>query len=179
MWLSTVFAATDAIEPDTMAQGVGLIIAWKMVVAVPTACVPSCSFVIVPTCMFRFIENSEVDWKPLRTSNPWVIDFTEIDPGTQRVIYVTAHVHSDREREVVFAMGSDDGLRVRVNDDLVHEKAVMRGLNRGEDKVKVTLREGTNIIEAKIAQGGGGWGFCLRIENENGQPAEGLQVLSW
>ncbi len=122
---------------------------------------------------------ASVEWKRLRTSNPWILDFTELDSGSQRVIYVSAHLQSDRDQDVVFAMGSDDGLLVRINGEVVHDNAVMRALVRGQDKVRVKLRKGPNIIEAKISQGGGGWGFCLRIEDETGAPAEGLDVRTW
>jgi len=41
-----------------------------------------------------------------------------------------------------------------------------------EDKVTVTLREGTNRIVLKVLQGGGQWGYTVRVMTSDGTPIE-------
>ena len=44
-----------------------------------------------------------------------------------------------------------------------------------QDKVKdVPLEKGLNTILLGISQGSGGWGFALRIRDEQGDPPSGL-----
>jgi hypothetical protein len=73
--------------------------------------------------------------------------------------------------------GSDDGLQITVNGKIVHTNPGMRGCSEDQDKVKdVELVKGWNTVLLGISQGGGGWGFCLRVKDEKGDgPPKGLR----
>jgi len=72
----------------------------------------------------------------------------------------------------VLGIGSDDGVVVWLNGERVHQNNAARPVTVDEDKVTVTLREGTNRIVLKVLQGGGQWGYTVRVMTSDGTPIE-------
>jgi len=99
-----------------------------------------------------------------------------IGPGGNRAAYMKTHVYSSTDQDVRLEMGSDDGIKVWINEKVVHSNPAVRGIRPGEDKAKASLRRGWNKVLVKIAQGGGDWAFCLRIVKPDGGVLEGLKV---
>jgi hypothetical protein len=71
-------------------------------------------------------------------------------------------------------IGSDDGVKVWVNGEIVHANNVSRGHKAGEDKVAVRLEKGWNIFLVKVTQGGGGWGFSARLVDDEGNALKNI-----
>lgn len=67
-------------------------------------------------------------------------------------------------------LGSDDGVRVWLNDKLVHSVLKTRKLKVNGDHVDVELVRGTNRILLKVCDAKGPWRFCLRITDPQGKP---------
>ena len=72
-------------------------------------------------------------------------------------------------------MGSDDGLKVWMNEKVVHANNTARPLQPGSDKVKVELKEGWNRLIIKVTQNNLGWEFCAKFLNPDGTPLKGLK----
>jgi len=89
-------------------------------------------------------------------------------PNEQALIYGLAYVHSPDDWTTHILLGSDDGVRVWLNDALVHSNPAYRGCYPDQDKVRISLRKGWNKLLVKVLQGDGGWGFCLRFADPNG-----------
>jgi CubicO group peptidase (beta-lactamase class C family) len=84
-------------------------------------------------------------------------------PSTSNVVaYAYATLRAKKPGRTHLGVGSDDGVRIWLNGELVHENLVNRGVNKDQDRVAVELRKGDNTILVKIEQGHGGWGFALR-----------------
>ena len=66
-------------------------------------------------------------------------------------------------RDVMFEIGSDDGVKAWLNDTLVHQNNILRGHVQADDRVKVKLVSGRNDVLLKITQGEGGWRASLVI----------------
>lgn len=66
--------------------------------------------------------------------------------------------------------GSDDGIRVWVNGDVVLEKDVDRGYDIDQDIADIELKPGMNELLVQITQRAGGWAFCLRLTHPDGRP---------
>src|SRR5262249_54713065 len=65
------------------------------------------------------------EWKPLTTfqaDNPWIADFTPIDKGVSRCIYVRTTIISESEQPARLEIGSDDGVVVWLNNELLERK---------------------------------------------------------
>ncbi len=74
------------------------------------------------------------------------------------VAYLRTNIWSPDAREGILELGSDDGIKVWLNGELVHQNNVKRGLNPGEDIIKIQLKQGWNSCLMKITQMTGGWG---------------------
>ena len=93
----------------------------------------------------------------------------------QNVAYLKTNVWSDKNREVIFEIGSDDGVKVWVNYKLVHQNNVERGHEPGSDKANGKLKKGWNTVLMKITQGVGGWAASLVITGPQGEIIDGLK----
>jgi mono/diheme cytochrome c family protein len=86
--------------------------------------------------------------------------------------YLRTKIASDVDGELVLRLSSDDGIKVWVNDKLVHSNKVARGVATAVDVVKITVKKGENPIIIKIVNIGGPDGIifnsgsdrALRIE---------------
>jgi HEAT repeat protein len=86
--------------------------------------------------------------------------------------YAFAEIDVPEATDAVLRMGSDDGAKVWLNGDVVHENHVDRGLLADQDRVPVPLRAGRNRLVLEITQGGGGWAVCVRLTKTDGGPLE-------
>jgi len=94
------------------------------------------------------------------------------------VAYLKTNIWMNNNQAVLFELGSDDGLKLWLNGNLVHQQNVLRGHNQGEDIIEVNLKEGWNSVQLKITQGTGGWGASLVITDLEHRPIKGLKYKS-
>lgn len=112
---------------------------------------------------YRGAEGRPVRWEPCETEKGFV-DFNKFWPGNDVVAYATATVtFEDGPRKAQIGLGSDDGVKVWVNGDLVHSNHAHRGYRADQDKFDVTFSKGENRVLVKVDQGHGGWNFGLKI----------------
>ncbi|HKI34284.1 MAG TPA: hypothetical protein VKA46_20695, partial [Gemmataceae bacterium] len=64
--------------------------------------------------------------------------------------YAASWVYSDGDQAVTLGVGSDDGVRVWVNGEKVHDVKGGRQAKPGQDVVKAHLKKGWNEIRAKV-----------------------------
>ncbi len=108
---------------------------------------------------------------------PWLIEL-EKDPalnGENRVAYLRTRVWSPNEQKAQLELGSDDGVKVWLNGQLVHANNAVRPTECGQDKAPVTLKKGWNPLLVKLTQGGGQWSLCVRFRSPDGGKLEGLK----
>jgi len=78
--------------------------------------------------------------------------------------YAVTRIDSPLEQVVDLMLGSDDGLAVWLNGELLCDQLeTARGLAIDQDRVPVRLRKGANVLLLKVSQGMGGWGMCARF----------------
>jgi hypothetical protein len=94
---------------------------------------------------------------------PQAIDLEQaIGTGDNRVAYARTSLWSAADQDVQLQMGSDDGIKVWVNGQVVHANNVTRPCRPGEDKARVP---------------GTGYAIRLPVRREVGTPPE-LSILS-
>jgi type 1 glutamine amidotransferase len=74
--------------------------------------------------------------------------------------------------------GSDDGIRMWVNGELVLDHDVARGLSVTDEHVDLPLVEGRNHILVKISEGVGGWDFQINVRKPL-PPAIDAELTYW
>lgn len=121
-----------------------------------------------------------VEWKvvPVGTNpeKPWLLDLLKALGGESRVAYARTFIHVDEEQKALFEIGSDDGMKVWVNSQLVHANNAARAITPGSDKVNVTLVKGWNTVLLKITQNNQGWEYCLRLRKPDGSHLDGVEI---
>ena len=125
-------------------------------------------------------DSASVHWEMLPVSansaESWKMDLLKALGGLQRVAYARTWINSPKKQDVRLELGSDDGLKVWLNDHLVHANNAARALQAGSDKVDVTLNAGWNSLLLKVTQHNAGWGFCVRFSETGGEPVAGLRA---
>jgi hypothetical protein len=91
-----------------------------------------------------------------------------ITPSERGIVYGQVYVFSPDKRDVLLLVGSDDGVRIWLNEELIHTNPAYRGVYPDQDRIQVSLNEGWNTLLIKVLQGGGGWGFYVRFVDPEG-----------
>ena len=74
----------------------------------------------------------------------------------EHVVYGTVTLNSPRRQETTMLVGSDDGVKVWLNGELVHYNPVARGAGDYQDAFPVTLKQGTNVLLVAVDNRGHG-----------------------
>ncbi len=118
------------------------------------------------------------DWQimPAGTNQdrPWLMELDRALGGDNRAAYLRTNVWSDKSQKVLLELGSDDGIKVWLNGQVVHANNATRPAGPGQDKVEVTLKQGWNPLLLKVTQGGGEWAVCARLRQLDGSKLDGL-----
>ncbi|MGQ9730805.1 MAG: HEAT repeat domain-containing protein [Candidatus Zipacnadales bacterium] len=114
----------------------------------------------------------QLNWTPHHTADiTGIVDLAAMmTPNNNVTAYMYAEVTVPQEQDILLKSGSDDRLRIWLNDEVVFTFAEPRSLIVDQDTTEAHLRAGTNRILMKVTQGGGGWSACLRITSRDGKP---------
>ncbi|RPH36188.1 hypothetical protein EHM92_04925, partial [bacterium] len=92
------------------------------------------------------------------------------DDRTPYVAYAFSRVNVPSAREAILKVRSDDGVRIWLNGQLIHDKHKGRTVTEEADQIRIDLRAGDNRILAKVDQGAGGWGLAIVVVGRDGKP---------
>ncbi len=110
-------------------------------------------------------------WTPQQAGGNGIVDLSGVfGMVTNSAAYAYAEIDVPVVTDAILRMGSDDGIKVWINDAVVHEHNVDRGLAPDQDQAAAKLAAGKNKILIEITQGGGGWNMCLRVVGKDGRP---------
>jgi len=117
--------------------------------------------------------NKKIGWKKIQAEESGFVRLEKLlEPNEQAIAYGLVYVFSPEARQALILVGSDDGVRIWLNDNLIHNNPAYRGAYPDQDKVQAELKRGWNKLLIKVQQGGGGWGYYLRFVDPEGK-------LSW
>jgi hypothetical protein len=106
-----------------------------------------------------------------------MVEFDKIlKGGDNRVAYIKTQIVSGQAQEAQLEMGSDDGIKVWLNQKVVHANNSVRPCTPGSDKKKIKLNQGVNTLLLKITQGGGQWAACCRLRAADGKEIQDVIV---
>lgn len=106
-------------------------------------------------------------------SDSGVVDLDALFVNPDNVMaYASSSIYSDKDQDAMFLLGSDDGVKVWVNGELVHSNYISRGLALGQDRFSVKLHKGNNTVLVKVIDVVRGWGFAVEVLDENAYAKE-------
>jgi hypothetical protein len=117
----------------------------------------------------------KVNWKPLPKGDTHEL-LGVLGDQANCAAYAKTVIVAPADTEAVLLSGSDDGLKAWLNGEVVLNSNVDRGMVADQDMAPIQLKKGANELLLKITQGGGGWAFCARVVNAEGQPIVGLKT---
>ncbi|MEM7234359.1 MAG: PSD1 and planctomycete cytochrome C domain-containing protein [Planctomycetota bacterium] len=112
-------------------------------------------------------------WKPFELKDG---EGKALNLGTNNAMYFARTVTSESEQSAEFLFGSDDGIRVWLDGKEVHKNNAGRGLTVDQDRVKVRLRKGEQMLLVKIVNQAGPSGIAFRSKRA-GPPAEIVKLI--
>jgi hypothetical protein len=133
-----------------------------------------------PTASYAVDETTSIHWR--RLDNPDMDQSGMIYLANlfvqqiYTVVYFFTYVHSPTERQALLHTGSDDGMRIWVNDSLVYSSIPWRAGFPDTDCNRILLRKGANKLLIKVVQDLGGWNMCCRLTDLAGEAMDDVVV---
>ncbi|MCC6695967.1 MAG: HEAT repeat domain-containing protein [Candidatus Hydrogenedentes bacterium] len=160
---------------DDVPRNMGFISRWKLIGPFPSsdfnAVFPPES-TYEPDAEYEGVEGAKLRWTDLVIDH--VRGIVELDrilkPNEQVIAYAYTVLDVPQAMSAQLWLGSDDGVKVWVNGEVVHSNNASRRVKIDNDKVPINLVAGRNTILLKIVQGGSGCGFCIRTMTADGKP---------
>ena len=112
----------------------------------------------------------EVGWKAVSTDDlSGMVNLAGlIGMVDSAVAFAYTEIESAADEDVVVHGGSDDGLKIWVNGEVVSAQDVDRPFKVDSDNAPAKLKAGKNALLVMISQRAGGWGFGIRISRADG-----------
>ncbi|MFV2068244.1 MAG: hypothetical protein ACC645_14825, partial [Pirellulales bacterium] len=121
---------------------------------------------------------NRVAWVTAFPDPAGLLDYTgklDVSKNSSGVSYAFCRLISDKAQRALLKVRSNDGVRVWLNRDRVHDNHVGRAIGTSEDHVPIRLKKGENRLLVKVDQIAGGWGLLLRVTASDGSPIEGVR----
>lgn len=121
----------------------------------------------IPGQLFQTPDGRTLMWDKHASLLSDKVDFTTVyEKNTEAVAYAYCRIESPKTENVRATFGSNDGIEVFCNGELVFQKLAKRSLIPDEDECLLPLIEGNNHILIKIEQWKGEWGFSFRLPDK-------------
>jgi tetratricopeptide (TPR) repeat protein len=92
--------------------------------------------------------------------------------------YALVYINSPDERKVQIRIGSDEGCKFWLNDELIWQHYIKRSAVVDRDILTVVLHPGYNKVLLKITNTDLDWGFYFRVTDEKGDGFSDLKFVS-
>ncbi|HZT83446.1 MAG TPA: PVC-type heme-binding CxxCH protein [Gemmataceae bacterium] len=113
-------------------------------------------------------KSGPVKWRVVRPDGQGYVDLRAFLGGDadNAVSYLYREVESPADQEATVLLGTDDGAKLWVNGSLVYTSRQHRAATPEQDRVKVKLKKGRNVLLLKINNGDGPHGFYFTVVSE-------------
>jgi HEAT repeat protein len=111
-------------------------------------------------------------WRLVRSRHPkgWVHCKALFKPDTRVLVYAYTELASQAGRDIEVHLGRDDGLTLWLNGERLYREHGGHGIDARDFVVQARLVAGINRFLVKSSQGGGDWGFYVRLTDRDGTP---------
>ncbi len=105
-------------------------------------------------------DNGKYKWEKQKWVDGTIINFPALVNCT---VYLQRNINSDRDTTIKAYFGSDDGLKVWLNDDLIINHKIDRGCSPNQDTSNLNLIKGENKLFIKVNNNQGGFAFYFSL----------------
>ncbi|NUO80063.1 CehA/McbA family metallohydrolase [candidate division KSB1 bacterium] len=124
---------------------------------------------IYPNAMYLNSAGKRIRWQKAPAPIGGLMDLIKIFGAYEKAnAYASTEFTAAASGEMLFLLGSDDGVAMWLNGKEVHRNDAHRALTPGADIVIAPVQQGVNTLLLKIENGGGGWGFILEAVDVRG-----------
>jgi len=117
------------------------------------------------SCFYPGHGDQQARWKRYHSEKGGHISFSDaFGELGNAVAYALAHIHADRPTRTVLHVGSDDAVRVFLNDRLVLESLITRSAAPDQDRAEIVLEEGWNRLLLKVVNESGEWEAYVALD---------------
>jgi hypothetical protein len=109
------------------------------------------------------VDGKPIGWTLDKTPANGRMDLYKYDPYELVVVYALTYVYSPKEQTLPLLLGSDDGVKVFLNDKEIHRILEVRISTPDQDRVPLALAKGWNTLLLKIENNFGGYNFYARM----------------
>lgn len=96
---------------------------------------------------------------------PELVDGTVVPlQGANQAFLFVRELRAELAQDLALRLGSDDGIKVWLNGELVHSNGAQRGAALDQDEVIVRVPKGRSLLLVKVVNGGGLGGFAFLDE---------------
>ncbi len=110
-------------------------------------------------------KDGEAGWYYFKSDSDLIRLNDIFDPNELVVGYGFCLIESPQDQQAMLSFGCNDGGRVWLNGEMVHEIHLADGrwLEKDDDYVPIQLKKGMNRLLVKIDEGSGDYGFVVRL----------------
>ncbi len=99
------------------------------------------------------------------------IEFNWNNLRTESIAYVLTYINADYDMDVQIRIGTADGVKLWIRDELKHASNVKRQAFPDQDIIPVSLVKGRNAVMLKVCNNAtNSWGFYFRVTDSKGKP---------
>jgi len=109
------------------------------------------------------IDGKPVAWTLASAPPSGRVNLRMFEPNELVVVYALTHIYSLSDQRVPLLLGSDDGVKVFLNDREIHRFLKVRISEPDQDTVQLDLKTGWNKLLLKIENNFGGYNFLARV----------------
>jgi tetratricopeptide (TPR) repeat protein len=116
-------------------------------------------------------KEAPVSWRPTPTGSPrrGIVDLDALCyPADQALAYAVTYVHVERPTPVALRIGSDEAVKLWVNERLVLSRDLRRTYASDQDSIGAVLQPGWTRVLLKVCDQTDAWQFRLRVTSPSG-----------
>ncbi|MFT3828587.1 MAG: hypothetical protein QM691_02670 [Opitutaceae bacterium] len=111
----------------------------------------------------QVVEGRELTWDPVNARDGFVDMRASLGSCDFSIGYAWTEIESDSDKQAWLGIGSDDGLKIWLNGELVHSRWIRRNSKLDDEIVPLRLRAGRNRLLVKIQNRTIDWSFVARL----------------
>ncbi|MCB0600147.1 MAG: DUF2961 domain-containing protein [Saprospiraceae bacterium] len=122
-----------------------------------------------PRASYTGKNGQEVHWEllPGEPAGYGMQLWRKVKPSEFVICYAQTFIHAPRDTVMPMMFGSDDGIKVFLNDTLLHRFLAVRVAAPDQTTIDLPLHAGWNKLLLKLENNFGGYGFYARIQDRN------------